>query len=368
MSNRSTTIGIELHGVRLNLSGDYRALIDHAAALLEGCVREPFDSPDLVSTARWLNRPIAEGENLFADADSDSTATDGFGKRMLIGDDELVWLDTHRVSNLQLRMRRDDGRPAFDVVYGYAPSARKLARFPHYEHKKFFDLLRYLVFFPVAWHLERTRGWVLLHASAVTDGRGAVLFAGPGGSGKTTTCVGLAARAGMRFVAENLLFCDGRRVFAIPEPVRLTDESLELLGRDRTPRPFAFHGGLREKRMFHLAGGADAGGLPARAVFLPRFTSEAYAEPIEPAAACEQLLAINRLTLEINDYYWYSAGLDLVWPQADNAANLPAVVKRLTHETPCYALGIDRFAGVDGVVDTIVRRLGCKPETVECVE
>jgi hypothetical protein len=409
VNTESKTIGVELHGVRLNLTGDYAALVEHAATLMEGCVRDPFAAPDLASSVRWLNRPIAEGENLFED--SGSTATDGFGKRMLIGDDELVWLDTHRASNLQLRFRRDDGRPVFDVVYGYAPSPRKLARFPHYEHKKFFDLLRYLVFFPVAWHMERTRGWVLMHASAVTNDDGAVLLAGPGGSGKSTTCVALAAHAGMRFVAENLLFCDGRRVYPIPEPVRLTEKSLELLGQaalqmaDRgsqlasghaesqlssaicdhqSLRPFTFHGGLREKQMFHLDGGNDPGGLVARAVFLPRFTREGYAELIEPAAACEQLLAINRLTLEVNDYYWYSAALDLVWPKPDNAANLPAVVKRLTQQAACYALGIDRGAGVDGVVDTVVRCLAdarsatppqrtnfelqsAIPSTVECV-
>ena len=37
-------------------------------------------------------------------------------------------------------------------------------------------------------------------------GSEAILVAGPGGAGKTTTCVGLMGRPGVRLVTENLLF------------------------------------------------------------------------------------------------------------------------------------------------------------------
>ena len=137
---------------------------------------------------------------------AETAGLDGFGKRMHLSAEQLVWTDVYRVKELQLGFRRDGATVAFDVVYRYAPLARNLARFPDYE-ESFFDLLRYLVLFPIAWHLERTRGWVLVHASAVATGDRAVLVAGPGGAGKSTTCVALAARAGMTLVTETC--CSG---------------------------------------------------------------------------------------------------------------------------------------------------------------
>src|SRR5262245_57032937 len=198
-------IGVEMHGVRLNLACNNGDLLDYLVCLLDEDVRPVWDQPDFAVTGRWR----AETAPAAADPAADQPGLDGFGKRMQISSDELVWFDTHRDKDLQLRFRRGANGFEFDVDYCYRPSTKKLAKYPDYEQRKFFSLMRYLVHFPIAWHLERTRGWCLVHASAVTDGSRAILIAGPGGAGKTTTCVGLVSRAGMSVVTENLLFTDG---------------------------------------------------------------------------------------------------------------------------------------------------------------
>jgi hypothetical protein len=347
------TIGLKMHGVSLTLSGDYPRLLDYVASLMADLVVPPVTAPDLEVQVRWLRQPMQKGTSLFPHARSQ----EGLGKRMLVSTDELVWVDTYRDQNLQLRFRRVRGRLVFDVAYCYQPSAKKLAKYPDYEQKTFFDLMRYLVLFPIAWHLERTRGWGLIHASAVADRHGAILVAGPGGAGKTTTCIGLAAREGIRLVAENLVFCDGQRIYPVLEPVRLTDESLRLLG-DRANGLRPLPGSLKRKAMFQLDGAGTEGGVPTRAVFVPKFSPKGFVEPLSPGIACELLLAANRLTLEVNDYYWYSAALDLMWPKADNSAAALAVFQRLSESADSFMLGIDRTAGVDAVVDRILACLG----------
>src|SRR6185436_16256728 len=208
-------IGVGMHGVRLNLACDNGELLDYLACLLDDDVRPVWNDPDFRVAATWrTDAPPAAAEPA-----PGSPALDGFGKRMQISSDELIWFDTHRDKDLQLRFRRGRSGFEFDVDYCYRPSTKKLARYPDYEQRKFFSLMRYLVHFPIAWHLERTRGWCLVHASAVSDGARAILIAGPGGAGKTTTCVGLVARAGMRVITENLLFTDGDAVFPLPEPI-----------------------------------------------------------------------------------------------------------------------------------------------------
>jgi hypothetical protein len=357
---RTKNIGVRMHGVTLNLRCDHGPLLRHVAELLGDHVCEPWRSPDLEVRGHWL--PSGPADDLTLPV-FDVSRLDGFGKRMHLGEDELVWTDTHRDKNLQLRFRRTASGPAFDVAYRYLPSTKKLAKYPDFERKKYFDLTRYLVWFPIAWHLKATRGWEMIHASAVAEGDRCVLIAGPGGAGKTTTCIGLVARAGMRLVSENLVFTDGESIFPVPEPIRLTNESLELLGDAAgSLQPFRSPGGLKKKTMFVPRGDANPGVRPAL-VFLTRFSTTGFARPIPPATAMEWVRATNVLTLELNDYYWYSAALDLLWPGKPQAAE--SSVQRLVRTTPCISLGIDRSRGVAPVVEQVLACLRGQAQPME---
>lgn len=363
---KTKRIGLLVHGVTLNVHCDHGPLLRRVAELLGDHVREPWKTADIEVEGHWLT--CGPDHDIQAPL-FDTSELEGFGKRMHIGADQLVWSDTHRDRNLQLRFRRlPSGATAFDVAYLYKPSTKKLQKYDDFEGKKYFDLTRYLVWFPLAWHLQRTRGWEMLHASAVSDGERCILIAGPGGAGKTTTCIGLMARAGMRLISENLVFTDGERVLPVPEPIRLTDESLALLGEaSQLLQRFETRGGLKKKTMFvPTADGAPNGVRPAL-LFLPRFSPIGYARPIPPLVARDWVRASNTLTLELNDYYWYAAALELLWPGATRAGD--GAVERLSLNTPCWSLGIDRSAGVAPVVDQILDCLnGRSPTTLEMNE
>lgn len=349
-------LGIQLHGVRLNLSCNFDELVDYLQNLLGPDIHKPWASPDIEVSGTWRTEPAQLEKSAFAD----DTCEEGFGKRMRLSQDELVWFDTHRDKDLQLRFRRRGQAMHFDVDYCYHPSAKKLERFPDYKQRKFFTLARYLVHFPVAWHLGRTREWVLVHASAVAAGEEAIMVAGPGGAGKTTTCVGLMGRPGVRLVTENLLFTDGEHIFPLLEPIRLTDDSMALFDARQLKAllPLGVAGGSKHKSLFHLP--YDPTAPPARpvALFIPRFTERGFIKPMLGGVAAELVVASNRLTLELNDYDWYTAALDLLWPAPGHAARQVEVIERLAAHTSCYELGIDRSAGVSAVVDRIVECVG----------
>jgi hypothetical protein len=279
---------------------------------------------------------------------------------MHIGADQLVWSDTYRDKNLQLRFRRDGRRPGFDVAYQYLPTQKKIAKWTDYEGKKFFDMVQYLAFFPIAWQLRRTRGWELIHASAVADGERGVLIAGPGGAGKSTTCLALVARAGMRLLTENLAFCDGEHIFPVSEPIRLTEESLRLLG-DSTEqlKSYAAAGPLKLKHMFVPPADPSPTGVRVARLFLARFSTPGGVCALPPAIAYDQLRATNHLTLELNDFNWYTAALDLLWPGEPRASLDPLL--KLVRSTPCFSLGIDRSAGVEPVVEQVLACLQQQP-------
>jgi hypothetical protein len=96
---------------------------------------------------------------------------------------------------------------------------------------------------------------------------------------------------------------------------------------------------------------APAGVRPAL-LFLTRFSASGYARPIPPPIARDWVRASNTLTLELNDFYWYSAALELLWPGETRTGE--GAVERLTRNTPCWSLGIDRSSGVGPVVDQIL--------------
>lgn len=344
------TVGIRAHGVTLNLACDSRELLDFVSEMVPGLVGPPSDAPDLAVRSRWLAAPMERGRSWFRDATGPGT----LGSRMHLGADDLIWFETHRDPDLQLRFRRRKGRLVFDVAYCYQPKRKKQDAYPDLKRRKLFGLLRYLVHFPIAWHLERTRGWSMIHASAVAWGDGALLVAGPGGAGKTTTCLALAARAGMPLLGENLVFCDGAWIHPIAEPVRVTRESLALLGDafaalDANGIP---SDGQR-KAMFRLPGDGAAPAR-ARAVFLPRFAERGFVRRMDAELASEWIAAAQRLTLELGDYGGYASALDLLWPQAGRSRTEGEVLRRLTAATPCWVLGIERKSGVGPVVDRIL--------------
>jgi hypothetical protein len=96
----------------------------------------------------------------------------------------------------------------------------------------------------------------------------------------------------------------------------------------------------------------NAAGVRPSAVFLTRFSASGFVRPIPAHIARDLLRATNHLTLELNDFYWYAAAVDLLWPGADDPAR--GVVEHLTRTTPCYSLGIDRSAGVRAVVEQVL--------------
>ena len=86
-------------------------------------------------------------------------------------------------------------------------------------------------------------------------------------AGKTTTCVGLMARADVRLLTESLLFTDGSHVVPMRESIRLTEGSLGLLGEHhrRTLVPLGLDGGAKSQ----VSGQAPASFKDVRASWTP---------------------------------------------------------------------------------------------------
>ncbi len=348
-TNRENRLGVRMHGVTLTLESNHLPLMAYAAEHLNGLVAPAVTVPDLAVRCTWSQGDWDAQINPFP-ADG---ALNVIGKRMLGNSHELVWLNTLRLPGLQLRFSREQESLLFEVAYRY--HSQRIGTTPDYEYTKYFSLMSYLVYYPLIWYLENFRGWTVLHASALASPRGGIIIGGLGGVGKTTTCVALLQRPGITLVSENLIFTDGEFIYPCNEPIRLDARSLAMLGNNpQGLTRMAFPEGLKEKCFFHLRKNGKAERVRPAALFLPQFTTRRCVTPLTSELAAEKIVAINRLTRELDDYSWYAAALEMHWPNIGQARNRLEVLRRFAENVRCYELGIDRSAGVEAVVEDVL--------------
>jgi len=350
---KSTQIGISINDVSLNLESNHEPLLDYAKEHLGGLATAEHHEPDIAVKCHWQESPWDPEENPFPT----NGEMNKIGKRMVGKDDELIWLNTVRMKGLKLRFRRKNDRLLFDVFFSYQPRKKKGVIIPDYIFKRYFSLMSYAVYYPIFWYLENFRNLTPVHASGLDIMGNGVLVGGLGGIGKTTTCVALIQHGNARLISENLVFTNGEGLFPCYEPIRLNQESINILSSKVDGlRRMAFPEGLKAKSLYHI----DTNSLPTnvkpKAVFLPVFSPRRYVREIDPLLAAERLQSTNQLTRELDDYYWYASALSMTWPRNRQGALRPDILHRLTGTTACFELGVDRKAGVEAVVEDILSK------------
>jgi hypothetical protein len=351
------SVDLEMQGVRLRIRTEYEDLIEYVRMHLPDHVVAETGQPHVQVNVQWHEGPGIDPDALLVFPGQEQL--DRVGKRLLAGPDTLVWTNLLRIKNLVLRFQMQGEHLVIDAIYAYTPKASKIEAEPNYRYKKFFGLMSWFVFHPLAWYLEHFRGIYLMHASGIDIGGHGVVIGGVGGVGKTTTGVSLLAQDGTRLVSENLIFYDDTRIYSCYEPIRLDDQSVELLGARRQILATAdIPDGANHKNVYHVRRTAVTESVEATALFVPRFTRHGYVKPLEVEPCMELLLAFNELTREVNDYMWYAATLNVGWPAARSLERRAATLRALLERVGRYELGIDRTQGVEPVVRTILERTG----------
>jgi energy-coupling factor transporter ATP-binding protein EcfA2 len=133
------------------------------------------------------------------------------------------------------------------------------------------------------------RGLLLLHASAVAIGSGAVAFTGPKGAGKSTL-LGAFVGAGHAALADDMSLIETRsdqtaHLWAVPGYLRLWPDSVQALGLEDRPASPELSGSAKLQLSLDIT--AVDGAKPLSAIFMLTAGESAVAliEPIETAAA-----------------------------------------------------------------------------------
>jgi hypothetical protein len=114
--------------------------------------------------------------------------------------------------------------------------------------------------------------------------------------------------------------------------------------------------GLKAKHLFHVPPAAADPPWAPRALFLPHFSARRVTR-LSPGEAAERFMAMNRLTLEVDDYIWFASALDLHWPCPGLTARRTSAVEAFTRRAACFDLGVDPTAGVAAAVADVLGSL-----------
>lgn len=193
--------------------------------------------------------------------------------------------------------------------------------------------------YPALWWAG-VRGHVPLHTSAAGVGDSALVFAGPGGVGKSTLLATVDAAGGVP-VSDNLCVTDGRTVHGVLEPPRRDEGS----GR-RMPH------GRREGTWSRLAESVE----PSAIIVLRRGQqADAVVRRIPPVAAARELVGGTYSAGELRRYWTFAATAALGTGLGPVHPPVAAVCDELAARTPAFELHLPPTPslGLGQVVDLL---------------
>lgn len=325
---------VSLHEARLVLisgRGDFLAFAHpYLASLLDQAGAEP----NIKVTLEW-------------DAvlsDESRSDLEQLGRRIWVGPHRLRHTEIWQVPGLQMDVSRQDETLVVRAAYAWPTRRAKwFARVMAWTRERLFvSLVYYLVYFPLAWWLERERGWTLLHASAIATPEGGLVFSGLPGCGKSTTALAALNVPEWQIVSDNLLFTDGRQVFAFPEPIHVDGRTRALVGdlADRvrpTGRSFS-----HRRQDYEVTPEARRLSTTLRALGFLHVGQETVIQPVDQATAVRRLMANDCLAKEWMAYQESAAAMHQVWPTIGDHERRQRNLTTLAQSIPCYDVTISR--------------------------
>jgi hypothetical protein len=341
-SDNQHSLYVNMHGAVSRLECSYEPFIKFAGSYLQGLLAAPSDKVDVIVRLQWGASPqwnskigiYRRGRRILQDASGAETS-------------RLLLTEILELPGLQLEIGRQENMLIINAFYRHSSRlARAAGRFNPLLPKIFVILIYYLVYFPLIYSLYMSRGWHLMHAGAVgRNGKGWV-FAGLPGSGKSTFTLSLLSHPDLRLLSDNLLFYDSNRVYACPEPLHLSRESMNVVGKDVAKRLEETGRGFSHQRSDYLVAeeGRDLEIQPEALFFLGIASSKEYRRM--PAwMAVERLEAYDRLAKEVNAYEQFAASLDLLLTEQEPERGGRITDKRqalaaLVSEMACWELWV----------------------------
>ncbi|MBC7249498.1 MAG: hypothetical protein H5T62_04370 [Anaerolineae bacterium] len=342
---------LSLHGVGLELQADNPGFLDYAHRYLHHLVGGTVERVPIKVRLAW-------GKSLVS---ADDEYRERLGRRILLNDKGVVQTAVLALPGLQLGAALTGDGLVIEAGYRFPSHRSRLGYILQGQAGKtrlFVTLTYFLVYFPLFWYLERKRGWYLLHAAAVAHPHGGIVLAGLPGVGKSTFALALLSDPAARLLADNLVFCDGERVYAFPEPIHLDRRSRALLpdlGERLGAAGQAFSHGRYD---YQLAPATRADVTSPRLVGILHLAPEGGVRSLAREVCMERLLTYDKLAKETDEYSKQAAIWDLLSPRGKQSQRRLEMLERLMSRVDCYEIAVQAGVNLRPVIEDVRRLAG----------
>lgn len=367
-------LSFSLHGAVCHLESSYSFFLDYAGQTLAGLLeaKKPGTPPVITSRLHWDSEPPGQWQ---------AGTARYWGRRLLQCGERILQTEVLSVPGLQLEVSGTAAGLTLEAYYRPVARMEKLAhRLNHVSVRLMNALIYYLVYFPVFYYLEQSRGWRVLHAAGLSLPHGGCLLAGLPGSGKSTFALSLLASTQAQLLSDNLLLFDSRQIYACPETIHLSRESQDLLPVDTmnslrsSGRSSSFN-----RREYILPGEWRAEKSYPRALFFVGLAENFTCQSVPAGVAVERLLAADQMAREVQAYTQFASPLRLVAPQLSwqhrpgqvshqgvvptilQPTDLRTMLKALLAGMDCYELWLQKGAGFGPAADAVQRAVAGTP-------
>lgn len=221
----SDTIGIRLGTVHVRISSNDEAFMAYTRSHFKPVLDEG-------ASAQSVEVEYVAGER----GDDEGALLSRYakvGRGVFARDGETVWNSIPYFPGMSVRFSGREDKLTLRAAYKPVPTLKGKARrmlgsLSGQEGRKnqfYFELLYYLVYYPVFWILRNSDIFVLHGGGIEARGTGIVVV-GAQGTGKSTLIANLLGLEGSRFLSDNLILYDGTRIYSCHEPIRIDDRVL----------------------------------------------------------------------------------------------------------------------------------------------
>ncbi len=204
----------------------------------------------------------------------------------------------------------------------------------------YFELLYYLVYYPV-FRMLSDRGIHALHGGGIEAREKRIVVVGAQGTGKSTLIANLLAGSGSRFLSDNIILFDSRRVYSCHEPVRLDTGMLdndpllrEMVSKIDLDVPLGRTAGNVRRESYIESMEPDI-------FIIPRITRSATSlEPCTKEDVVRKALYFNSLADEVRSFDIFASVLGQVFPPKLPPCSGAEALSALLEGRELYELGI----------------------------
>jgi len=287
------------------------------------------------------------------------------GRRILIGDNNIVWNEIGEIRGLKLHILYDNKvevRACYDLNLSkflakrfYKQVVRRRS-FRRYKEDIYEGLTYYLVYYPILFQLER-RYLFPLHGSALTFEGKSILMPGLPGVGKSTLCLAFLSYKNSMFISDNIVLYDDRKIYSFFEPIRLDRTSLGLLpdkGKTLVEMGIESYYG---RHSYRVEDNKTINEIVPEFLIIPCRADENGLTQISSEQAVQLILDFNRIAGEINSYFTYSSVQNMcLKKESIDLARVESLYK-LVDNLKCYLLFVKSNCPMEAIIKQIESKI-----------